>query len=167
MNTKHVFLLSVLYYVVGTSYSSNDVSRIRIYSHSGGYYVIGNMAIVGGLSQVYELCLLDGLYANFDQFNAFIQNHITNFGVSNNEYRFSSIYSTDGGTYNNNIAMEKNVEKWLYDVNCSNDLYFNNNIDVDLTSDIVEEYSVIFHHTHLEHNDIPRELFYEFLIGAV
>jgi hypothetical protein len=31
-------------------YSANDVSRVRIFSHSGGYYVIGNMAIVGGIA---------------------------------------------------------------------------------------------------------------------
>jgi hypothetical protein len=34
------------------SYDSSKVDRIRIASHSGGYYTIGNMATVGGMDGV-------------------------------------------------------------------------------------------------------------------
>ena len=60
---------------------------------------------VGGVSQVEDLVLLDSLYADFSQFDAYVQNHLSVFGTGEGEYRFTSMYTADGGTYDNNIAM--------------------------------------------------------------
>lgn len=148
------------------SYSIQDVERIRIYSHSGGYYVIGNMAIVGDVNQIYELCLLDGLYADFQQFDLFVTKNIQNFGFNKNNYRFSSIFSLNGGTKENNENMAKRAILWTNDNNCSNILILDESGRDDYI-DVIDKYSLIFKYTTLEHDEIPRKLFYDFLITAL
>jgi hypothetical protein len=83
-------------------YSIDNIGRVRIFSHSGGYYTIGNMAIVGGVTATKDLCLFDSLYADFSQFDKFVQDNLLSFGSSSNDYRFSSIFTATGGTYQNN-----------------------------------------------------------------
>jgi len=148
------------------SFSIHDIERVRIYSHSGGYYVIGNMAIVGDVDQVYELCLLDSLYANFQQFDFFVTKNIQNFGLNSNNYRFSSIFSLDGGTKENNENMAKRAIIWTTDNN-SSDILILDETGKDDYIDVINEYSLIFKYSTLLHDDIPRKLFYDFLIAAL
>ena len=143
-----------------------DISRVRIYSHSGGYYVIGNMAIVGNVKQVYELCLLDSLYADMNQFNEFVEENILLFGLNYTNYRFSSIYSLDGGTYDNNQVMALQAIEWTVRNNCTDILIIDNTNNTNY-NELISNYSLIFKYTSLEHNDIVRELFYDFLISAI
>lgn len=148
------------------SYSLHDIERLRIYSHSGGYYTIGNMAIVGDVDQVYELCLLDSLYADFQQFDLFVTKNIQNFGLNRNNYRFSSIFSLNGGTKENNENMAQRAILWTNDNNCSDILIFDES-DKNNYINVIDEYSLIFKYTTLVHDDIPRKLFYDFLITAL
>jgi hypothetical protein len=150
------------------SFSIEAVDRVRIYSHSGGYYTIGAMATVGGMgAAVKDLELLDSLYANFDEFDAFVQDNLCSFGVGVSNYRFSSVYSADGGTYSNNQAMATRAEGWVKSANCSNPvamMYDNSNSN--LTVKDVSSFSLIFKYTTLEHNDIPRNMFLDLLLGG-
>jgi len=148
------------------SYSVDDIERVRIYSHSGGYYVIGNMAIVGEVNQVYELCLFDSLYADFQQFDAFVLNNIKSFGLNYNNYRFSSIFSLNGGTKENNENMAKHAIIWTNDNNCSDILIIDESGEDDYV-DLIHEYSLMFKYTTLLHDDIPKKLFYDFLISIL
>lgn len=145
-----------------------DVTRVRIYSHSGGYYVIGNMAAVGGLTTVVkELCLLDSLYADFDHFDNFVQTNLPNFGTNESQFRFSSLYTEDGGTYNNNVAMAARAQEWVKDEHCPEVYEFDNNNSSDITASQILQYSLLFKFSPLSHNDMPRTNFYDFLLSAL
>jgi hypothetical protein len=158
-------LLSIHLNPIIGSYSVNNVGRVRIFSHSGGYYTIGNMAIVGGVDATKDICLLDSLYADFDQFDQFVQENLMSFGSSDLDYRFSSVYSSTGGTYQNNQAMAKRSYQWVVDANRT-EIYLLDNSANDLTNKIIKEKSLLYKFTNLTHDDIPRNLFYTFLVGA-
>ncbi len=153
------------------NYSTENIARIRIFSHSGGYYTIGNMATVGGSDKVRDLCLLDSLYANMEQFDAYVQDNLSHFGVGLDDYRFSSVFSLQGGTYQNNIEMESRASSWVASAEddhlSSNNTLFVDNTDAALTILNIESHSLLFKYTTISHEDIPKEYFYEFLVGAV
>ena len=152
------------------SYAIPNLSRVRIFSHSGGYYVIGNMAIVGGLSDVVmDLTLLDSLYTDFAQFDSYVNNNLCNFGTTVTQSRFTSLYTVDGGTYSNNVAMSKRASSWVSSSSCvdAKILYINDDASVDLTTNTIANQSLIFKLSNLSHNDMPRNDFYKFLVGAV
>ena len=128
--------------------------------------MIGNMATVGGMDNVFDLCLFDSLYADFDQFDQFVQSHLPSFGVYYSDYRFSSIYTLDGGTYQNNLAMIERAKEWTESANRTDVMIVDNNGVANLTSQEVKTFSLIFKYTSLSHDDIPRNLFYEFLSWA-
>lgn len=161
-------LLDVSSPVIGL-HGLDSISRIRIFSHSGGYYTIGNMATVGGMGAVVkELCLLDSLYTDFAQFDAFVQLHLCELG----KYRFSSVYTSDGGTYNNNVAMAQRVSTWLNAANssCVPDseavLFVDNNSANQLSVQSISTHPLLFKLMGLSHNDIPRFSFHDFLVGG-
>jgi hypothetical protein len=151
------------------SYDSSKVDRIRIASHSGGYYTIGNMATVGGMDGVVkDLILLDSLYTNFDQFDAFVTDNLCNFGPGDDQFRFSTVYTDDGGTMSNNVAMEKRAEAWVAGSTCvdSTILYNNPSFSVSLSQADIKSHSLVFSASSLTHNDIPRNMFYDFLVSS-
>lgn len=124
------------------------------------------MATVGGLDkEVLDLTLLDSLYANFAQFDAYVESNLPDFGVELYEYRFSSVYSADGGTYSNNQAMAQRATGWVKSANCTNILLVDNTANK-LTVGQVEAYSLLFKYSADSHNDIPRNMFYTFLVGG-
>jgi hypothetical protein len=149
------------------SYSLDSINRIRIVSHSGGYYVIGNMAIVGGLPEkVKHLNLFDSLYTNMDQFQAFIDSNLDSFGTGKDDFRFTSLYTSDGGTATNNVNMAKK-EKTIVDANqCSSIYYYENSKAKELSPEIISSYSMIYKLSGYSHNDIPRNYFKEFLLAG-
>jgi len=149
-------------------YTLEDMKRIRIVSHSGGYYTIGYMATVGGMNEiVYELTLFDSLYANFAQFDQFVTSHLSSFGVNTvTEFRFSSLFTTDGGTYNNNLAMEERAKTWVQTENCTDILSIDNTLSTLPDQEIID-YSLVFKLSNLSHNDIPRYNFQQMLLNEL
>lgn len=131
-----------------------------------GYFTIGNMAAVGGVKQVYELSLLDSLYADFAHFDSFVEDNIMQFGTGWSEYRFSSIFTLTGGTYNNNINMENRAKTWVKVANREDILLIDNTYDP-LSISTIANYSLIFKSTNYTHDDICRNMFYDLLVGAV
>ncbi len=123
------------------------------------------MATVGGVEQVREIVLLDSLYADFSQFDAFVQNNLEQFGTDPSQYRFSSVFTVDGGTYQNNVAMEKRALGWVEAADMENILFIDNS-ESELSVQTIENYSLLFKLTSLDHNDVPRRMFYDFLIGT-
>jgi hypothetical protein len=152
--------------IVESKLSVRDLSRVRIYSHSGGYYVIGNMAAVGGLSNVVkELCLLDSLYADFDQFDDFVLSNLNNFGTTDDtQFRFSSLYTEE--TYDNNLDMAARAKGWVNEYNCPEVYDLDNDNSTDISAAQIQQYSLLFKFSPLSHNDIPRVNFYDFLLSA-
>jgi len=149
--------------------SSADVGRIRIFSHSGGYYVIGNMATVGGLAgTVRELVLFDSLYANMPQFDAFVTSNLASasFGNAEAQVRFSSMYSAGGGTAANNVAMAARAQSWTSASNQSA-LMFNDNTLAALADATVQEFPLLFKLLDMTHDQIPQTQFARWLEDAL
>jgi len=153
--------------ILNRRYDLTSINRIRIFSHSGGYYSIGNMAIVGGmLDTVKDLTLFDSLYANFDQFDSYVVNNLNNFGLTSQDFRFSSIFTEDGGTYKNNVDMEERASGWVDDANISSSILLIDNSLSNLNSTAIQSYSLLFKLVNLTHEEIPLKMFYDFLINA-
>ncbi len=147
--------------------SSADISRVRIFSHSGGYYVIGNMATVGGMAAaVKELVLFDSLYTNFAQFDSFVTTNLPLFGNGAEQYRFSSLYTVSGGTANNNVAMAERANTWTDQSGQTQLLFFDNTLSV-LPEDKVARYPLLFKLMNLTHDEIPQTMFREWLTQAL
>lgn len=172
--TQNVFrnylneLLTVHLTSIIGNYTLDDIDRIRIFSHSGGYFTIGNMAIVGGMDGIVkDLVLFDSLYADFAHFDTFVQSNLEQFGSEKlTQFRFSSLYSLTAGTYDNNVAMANRAAGWVESATNPVAMLYDNT-SRNLTIADIETYSLIFKFTTLEHNDIVRVHFYDFLVGAL
>ena len=126
----------------------------------------GNMAAVGEVPQVRDLCLFDSLYADFAHFDAFVQSNLASFGPGIDQFRFSSIYTLSGGTYNNNQAMEQRAVGWVAAANRTDAMLYDNTAKA-LTTEEISQFSLIFKFTSLSHEDVPRNFFYDFLLSAL
>lgn len=155
---------------IGSPLYLNDVTRVQIFSHSGGYYTIGNIATVGGMpDEIRDLVLLDSLYADFNQFDAYVESHLNVFGCDKQHYRFTSIYTTSGGTYTNNQNMEQRSETWLATSdNCTATLLYDNETNSPplLTIDEIKSFSLIYKLSSYSHDDTARNYLYQLLIGT-
>jgi len=149
------------------SLSSANVDRIRIFSHSGGYFVIGNMYTVGGLQQsTRELVLFDSLYADFPQFDAFCEANMQHFGNGNADYRFSSLYTKSGGTYDNNVAMAARAMTWAKQANMSSSYYYDNSLQP-LDDAVIAQFPLLFKLMNLTHDEIPQQMAYHWFVDAL
>jgi len=143
--------------------NTSDIERIRLFSHSGGYWTTGNMAMVGGVP-VQDINLLDSLYGDFAQFDGFVQNNLKNFGPGANQYRFSSIYTDGGGTMANSQAMAGRAKNWVAAAGRQDQLLFD-----DTTATLppaAYQHSLIFKHSALSHDAVPRYYFGQLITNA-
>ncbi len=156
----------------GINYSSNNINRIRIFSHSGGYYTIGNMYSKGGMGPIVkELSLLDSLYAGFDYFDSFIKSNISQFGADYDKFRFSSLFTVSGGTYNNNQNMASRVSEWVAAAassppapSASIPIYLlDNSGDDSIAAVEIFNSTALFKLTDYSHDELPRQYFYHFM----
>jgi len=151
-----------------TSLSLANIDRVRIFSHSGGYYTIGNMWAVGGLKdKVRELVLFDSLYANFDQFDSFVNSNLQNFGNERSQFRFSSLYTSDGGTAANNVNMAQRVKSMLQDKSMAQkDVMFFDDTLAQFQEKSIAAFPILFKRVNLTHDQIPQQLFKHFLTNS-
>ena len=136
------------------------VSRVRIFSHSGGYNVIGAIAAVGGVNVLREVVLLDSLYGDFAHFDTFVQTNLnaSRFGLNATQVRFISVYTDTGGTEANNRAMEIRVAGWLRAANQSALLYFDDTLGP-LPPAALDGHSIVFKRSSYTHDDTCRHFF--------
>jgi len=154
---------------VGVPLALADVTRVQIFSHSGGYFTIGNIAAVGGMpDEVRDLILLDSLYADFQHFDDYVQSHLSVFGTGISDYRFTSVYTATGGTYDNNINMEKRSENWIAtNPNSAATLLDDMNLQIPLLSvDQLLKYSLIYKLSSYSHDDVARNYLYQVMVGT-
>jgi hypothetical protein len=154
---------------IGAPLALKDVTRVQILSHSGGYFTIGNIAAVGGLpDETRDLVLLDSLYADFEHFDTYVQSHLSVFGTDKSRYRFTSVYTASGGTYNNNVNMEKRSENWIAsNPNSSATLLDDFNLESPLLSlDQLKEFSLIYKLSSYSHDNVARNYLYQMMMGS-
>jgi hypothetical protein len=89
-----------------------DVGRLVVASHSGGYEAAAGLAERGGVA-VHELYLLDSLYGNFSDFDAWVQSDLASFVGAAPGRRFADVYTCCGGTLANSQAMATRAAGWV------------------------------------------------------
>jgi hypothetical protein len=92
------------------SFTLDDLGRVVVASHSGGYRAAAGAAQRGGL-YVNEVWLLDSLYGSTDDFDAWVQSDLGSFGDASR--RLADIYTGWGGTLANSQAMAGRAEGWV------------------------------------------------------
>jgi hypothetical protein len=130
---------------VGTNAS---VGKIILSGHSGGYRVMAAILDRGGVTpQIREVWLFDGLYADADKYQAW---------VDQAGGRLLNIYTDGGGTKDDSEAMLKWLEQ--------NKVKFLATEDTRVTVDELKTNRVVFLHTDLGHNDVlaKRKTFQQF-----
>lgn len=118
-------------------YKKATPGNIVLAGHSGAYRVMASITVKGGLP-VNEIFLFDGLYAETDKYNAWLQEDKT--------HRLINIYTNDGGTLEESISMiqqlkEKNISFFLTE-------------EANVEPATLKNNAVIFIHSAKQHNDI-------------
>ena len=156
--------------LAGGPRSVADVSRVRLFSHSGGYAVLAAFAtpsVNGNLSAALEVGLLDSLYGSEDAYDAFVEDALaqSRLGPGAAQARFVSIYTDTGGTAANNRAMAARAAAWLAAANASALMLDDDSLDAPLPAAAVAGTPVIFKRSNLTHDDTCRHYFALFLSG--
>ena len=150
--------------LIGGPRTLATVSRVRVFSHSGGYNVIGAIATVGGVASVLEVVLLDSLYGDFDAFDSFLNASLAagRIGLGASQVRFLSVYTDGGGTEAYNRAMVVRVQGWLAARNQSALLYADDTL-APLPPAAAAAHPILFKRSNFTHDDTCRFYFGTFL----
>lgn len=150
---------------IGGPRTMEDVIRVRVFSHSGGYNVAAAFATpaVGSVPAVLEVVLLDSLYGGFDFFDAFVSSNLASFGPSVSQYRWVSLYTDSGGTEANNRAMAARVASWLP----ANEtlMFFDDSLAPMAPASY--KYPIVFKRSNFTHDDTCRNYFRDVLLYTV
>jgi hypothetical protein len=141
-------------------HTADDVDRILIASHSGGYTAAAAILDHGGLA-VDETWLLDSLYGDTTTFDAWVEGDEPAFAAPFSR-RFTSIYTLGGGTLANSQAMADRAARWFTDPGVI--------LDDRTTEALAPElyaHGLVFKRTSLAHDDVPRQLFQGLLESSV
>lgn len=111
--------------------------NIVLAGHSGAYRVMAHVTAKGGLP-INEILLFDGLYADTDKYLSWLQ--------LNHQHRFVNIYTNDGGTMEECVAMMQQLS------NKKIPYHFTEEINMQKTG--LKNNSIVFIHSNQQHNDI-------------
>lgn len=141
-----------------------DLGRITIMSHSGGYQVAALAATIGGVPQVREIDLLDSLYGEITRFDQFVMTHVARPVVGPDPFgpwRFASVYTDTGGTAAHSTAMAMRAATWVSspDVMRWDDTY-------GTLAESDYQQPLLFKRTELSHDDVPRYYFSQFAASS-
>lgn len=99
-------LLPKLGELAGRMYSEADLGKLVLATHSGGYQAVALILDRGGLTaQVSEVILLDSLYGNTAEFDAWLKGGL-------GTRRLANVYTGSGGTLANAQAMAVRAKAW-------------------------------------------------------
>lgn len=133
---------------------ADDVGRVVVASHSGGYGTAAAFATVGGLP-LDELYLLDSLYGRFDAFDGWVEDDHDELAVLPPVRRFATVYTLDGGTRVNSQAMATRAAGWFAQTPAAI-------VDDRTTSTWTAPtyaHGLLFKRTGLSHDGVPRYYF--------
>lgn len=82
----------------------SGIGEVVLASHSGAYAAAAAIALRGGVP-LSELYLLDSIYGNVADFEAFIQKDLSGFFGPLPQRRFAAIYTDTGGTVSNTLTL--------------------------------------------------------------
>jgi len=147
-----------------------SVGKISIMEHSGGYWGEAVMATQGGVPQIQQVVLFDGLYGFLDRYQDLILDanlavgKYDNTSVSGlstcNSLKFGNIFSRHGGTMKNSIEMVDHTASFLNISGLDQSLLLYTPFEISPS-----QYStpIIIKFAELSHDNIPRVYFPEFV----
>jgi hypothetical protein len=132
------------------SFTLDDVGTVVVASHSGGYEAAAGIAVRGGVP-VNEVWLLDSLYGNTGDFDAWVNQAPSSFDGPTR--RFADVYTATAGTLHNSQAMATRAAGWV----AADDLV-DDRTTATLSSDRYA-HGLLFKRTGLSHDGVPRYYF--------
>jgi len=111
--------------------------NIVLAGHSGAYRVMAHITAKGGL-RINEILLFDGLYSETDKYISWLQ--------LGQQHRFVNIYTNEGGTMDESIAMMQQLS--------TKKISFLFSEESNLQKTGLKNNSILFIHSNLQHNDI-------------
>lgn len=131
----------------------SGIGTVAVASHSGGYQVAAGIAVRGGVP-VSEVYLLDSLYGNSADFEAWIRQDLPGLSGAVPRRRFASIYIDSGGTLANSQALAKAAAGFVIDPGVLID-------DRTTVTWPLETYhhGLLFKRSMLTHDAVPRYYF--------
>jgi len=130
--------------------SADDVGRLVVASHSGGYNTAAAFVHAGGMP-VAELYLLDSLYGHTADFDAYVTSATADFADLSR--RFATVYTYSGGTLANSQAMATRAKSWL-----SSSAIVDDRTTSTWTAPTYA-HGLLFKRTGLTHDGVPRYYF--------
>ncbi len=124
-----------------------DIGTVIVASHSGGYQAAAGIASKGGIP-VAEIDLLDSLYGNIADFDAWAQA----VGSSPGQ-RFADVYTQGGGTLANSQAMATRAAAWVPPAQLLDDR------TTDTLTDAQYAHQLLFKLSALSHDGVPGYYF--------
>ncbi|HXU70251.1 MAG TPA: hypothetical protein VN947_13035 [Polyangia bacterium] len=131
-----------------------DVGTVIVSSHSGGYQTAAAIASKGGVPGVVEVDLLDSLYGNTADFDAWAMT------VAPGK-RFADVYTSGGGTLANSQAMATRAQAWVPADQLLDDR------TTDTLTDAQYAHELMFKMSGLTHDGVPAYYFGKFVGTSV
>lgn len=123
-----------------------DVGTVIVSSHSGGYQTAAAIASKGGVPGVVEIDLLDSLYGNTADFDAWAMSVAAG-------KRFADVYTSGGGTLANSQAMATRAQAWVPADQLLDDR------TTDTLTDAQYAHELLFKMSGLTHDGVPAYYF--------
>ena len=127
-----------------------SIGKVIVSVHSGGYRAVAAMITIGDV-RVDEVWLFDALYGNTLSYDQWVMSDLASF--TTRARRFADIYTSSGGTESNSVAMADRVAMWV-----------DPSVIVDDRTtatwpDATYLHGLLFKHSALAHDDVPRYYF--------
>jgi len=161
----HETLVDHLDAVLGRPLDVDDLERVVVCTHSGGYQAAAKSISVGSVPQIRQVDLYDSLYGEIATYDGWVRGSITRFDAKRvDELRFSDVYTSGGGTATNSRAMATRMDGWLAPVALSASLLYDDTTATFVTADYL--HPLIMKHSALTHDGVPQYYFQRMVSAA-
>jgi hypothetical protein len=147
----HELLSEHLAEPLGCTLDVDELDRIVVIAHSGGYQAAASVLVFGELPQITEVDLLDAYYGADDVFTSWALDAVAQFDGSR---RFVDIYTAGGGTLERSRAAAKLIRK----APGAGSMLLDDDGDADLSEDELA-FPVVVKRVPRSHAELPRAYF--------
>jgi hypothetical protein len=153
----HELLVEHLDDPLGCELDVDDLDRVVVASHSGGYQSVSAVLKVGQVP-IAEVVLLDSLYGEIGVFNDWIATSPARFDpLRDDALRWVNVYTCCGGTSDNSRAMAGGVWNALVAAGRDDAVYQDDTTATIAPLDLARP--IVFKLTDLPHADVPKNWF--------
>lgn len=154
----HELAVDDLSSVLKTPLDVADFERVILGSYGAGYQAVAAVLQHGGVSQIREVDLYDDLLGDMPVFSSWVQNNLSRFdGQASDGMRWTTAYTTTGGTLANSQAFASSVAGWLNDAGANAALLDDRTTATLGPSDYA--HPLLFKQSTLSHTDVPKFYF--------